>query len=462
MKKDIIETLSKDESTKIIKEKKIKEDMEKKAEGGLNEDSEGEIRQPRRRHTLPHLFSSSSSSRLQPHPPIGNSSNRSPSIFDSFTEDSGLESLFFGQHQSGSRTSIGDDELGGGHCLGRDQSMSPFSRIRNDLEQFVEETDKEIEARFLSPHSPRIIFSNPTVAPNGSHPTSPLVGPSFINNNCHGTEGDGLMLRMENLPAGLGKGAIEDMIKDYKVRSVQVQKGVAILKFESIEELRRASNGLNGEKIEGHPVKLEPVAQQRRSSTGSAMFGGTNGGVIGLPNPFRLNPILPGDPPCNEVDVQALRQIFGSLSNTTNNSKIFESQQQQQQQSSSVMDEGIFDLIIPELPPTYFGPDLTPARIRDYRRHIENPACKPSEFDLIAMEMLPVLVAASTDPIGNVLVQKLVERGSEELKGLIIGELAPYLAAIGIHKNGTWVVQKLINWCTLPHHVRLKTHPFII
>ena len=184
------------------------------------------------------------------------------------------------------------------------------------------------------------------------------------------------------------------------------------------------------------------------------MFGGSSGGPIGLPNPFRLNPILPGDPPCNEVDVQALRQIFGSLSTT--NPMIFESQQQQQQPSSVIID-GIFNLIIPELPAAYFGPDLTPARIRDYRRHIESPACKPSEFDLITMEVLPVLVAASTDPIGNVLVQKLIERGSEDLKGLIIGELSPYLATIGIHKNGTWVVQKLINWCTLPHQVRLAS-----
>jgi protein JSN1 len=109
---------------------------------------------------------------------------------------------------------------------------------------------------------------------------------------------------------------------------------------------------------------------------------------------------------------------------------------------------------LPALPPPYFGPDLTPARIRDYRRHIESPACKPAEFDLIAMELLPVLVSAATDPVGNVLVQKLIERGSDGLKSLIIDELGPFLAAIGVHKNGTWVVQKLISWCQLPLHVR--------
>lgn len=144
------------------------------------------------------------------------------------------------------------------------------------------------------------------------------------------------------------------------------------------------------------------------------------------------------------TSIESLRSIFGSI-DLTNNQPII----------PNVTKAGggeDYCWPVPALPhPPFFGPDLTPTRIRDYRRHLESPTCKPSEFDLIAMEILPVAVAASTDPVGNVLVQKLIERGSDELKGIIISSLEPYLAAVGIHKNGTWVIQKLINWCSLPH-----------
>lgn len=218
-----------------------------------------------------------------------------------------------------------------------------------------------------------------------------------------------------------------------------------------------------------------PKTNVRRSSTGSISFT-TNG--IGLPNPSRMDVMnLPGDA-SEKGNMESLRNIFGAMdvngqannrsggsgfhsailtpapkpptiTVTSSNSNTATHQQQESEEDHT----NDYCWEIPELPQPYFGPDLTPGRIRDYRRHVESLNCKPSEFDLIAMEILPVAVSASTDPVGNVLVQKLIERGSDDLKSMIISELEPYMASIGVHKNGTWVVQKLINWCTLPQHV---------
>lgn len=49
------------------------------------------------------------------------------------------------------------------------------------------------------------------------------------------------------------------------------------------------------------------------------------------------------------------------------------------------------------------------------------------------------------DHIGNTVIQKLYERCSNEIKESMLEKVAPYLASIGVHKNGTWAAQKIID-----------------
>ena len=51
----------------------------------------------------------------------------------------------------------------------------------------------------------------------------------------------------------------------------------------------------------------------------------------------------------------------------------------------------------------------------------------------------------NSDYIGNVVIQKLMERLSQEYKLSLIEKIAPHLASLGVHKNGTWAVQKIID-----------------
>lgn len=48
------------------------------------------------------------------------------------------------------------------------------------------------------------------------------------------------------------------------------------------------------------------------------------------------------------------------------------------------------------------------------------------------------------DYIGNTVAQKLFEYCCEETKVAMIRRIAPHLASIGVHKNGTWAAQKII------------------
>ena len=53
------------------------------------------------------------------------------------------------------------------------------------------------------------------------------------------------------------------------------------------------------------------------------------------------------------------------------------------------------------------------------------------------------------------VVQKLFEKCSVEPRISMLERLAPHLAMIGIHKNGTWAAQKIIECVQSPEEVAL-------
>lgn len=83
------------------------------------------------------------------------------------------------------------------------------------------------------------------------------------------------------------------------------------------------------------------------------------------------------------------------------------------------------------------------ARLRELRRAMDAPS-SVWEVDRCAEALIPVLPALATDYLGNVLVQRLFEQASDAYKLTMLQALAPHLARIGCHKNGTWVAQKLL------------------
>lgn len=107
--------------------------------------------------------------------------------------------------------------------------------------------------------------------------------------------------------------------------------------------------------------------------------------------------------------------------------------------------------------------NLDAPRLRDIRKRLEAPASQvpQAEVDALASELIEDIVPLASDYIGNVIVQKLFEKASSGsrvrsayfrfrdatdpgLQMAMLERLAPFLASIACHKNGTWAAQKIL------------------
>jgi protein JSN1 len=117
-----------------------------------------------------------------------------------------------------------------------------------------------------------------------------------------------------------------------------------------------------------------------------------------------------------------------------------------------------YDLYHPEIPSV---PEPNPSRthdaprLREIRKRIDNNSCSPAEIESIAMDMLSEIAELASDYLGNTVVQKLFEYCSEPVKEAMLREIAPHLAQIGVHKNGTWAAQKIIDVAKTPTQMNM-------
>ena len=94
-------------------------------------------------------------------------------------------------------------------------------------------------------------------------------------------------------------------------------------------------------------------------------------------------------------------------------------------------------------------------RLRDIRKKIDNSSMTQMEIEEIAMQMLPEISELASDYLGNTVVQKLFEFSSEQVKEAMLDQIAPRIAEIGIHKNGTWAAQKIIDVARTPQQMNM-------
>ncbi|BGP37989.1 hypothetical protein JCM10449v2_001916 [Rhodotorula kratochvilovae] len=83
-------------------------------------------------------------------------------------------------------------------------------------------------------------------------------------------------------------------------------------------------------------------------------------------------------------------------------------------------------------------------RLREIRKRLD---AEPPTAE-IAADLMDEVVPLASDYIGNTLVQKLFEQTSTPVRKAMLERIAPHLAPIGTHKNGTWAVQKIIQCAT--------------
>ncbi|WVQ83925.1 hypothetical protein IAT38_006069 [Cryptococcus sp. DSM 104549] len=94
-------------------------------------------------------------------------------------------------------------------------------------------------------------------------------------------------------------------------------------------------------------------------------------------------------------------------------------------------------------------------RLKEVRKKLDAGQCRQDEIDEITGELMDECAELSSDFIGNTIIQKLFERTSPALRIAMLERIAPHLATIGIHKNGTWAAQKIIECSTTDEERRI-------
>lgn len=96
------------------------------------------------------------------------------------------------------------------------------------------------------------------------------------------------------------------------------------------------------------------------------------------------------------------------------------------------------------------------SKLRELRKRMDSGTMTTEEVDQVAADFLDgEIVDLASDWLGNTVVQKLFEKCSPAPRLAMLERICPSLAMIGIHKNGTWAAQKIIDCAQTPEEVAL-------
>ncbi|GBE82397.1 hypothetical protein BKA93DRAFT_814965 [Sparassis latifolia] len=98
------------------------------------------------------------------------------------------------------------------------------------------------------------------------------------------------------------------------------------------------------------------------------------------------------------------------------------------------------------------------SKLRELRKRLDTSTISTEEIDNVAADFLDgEIVDLASDWLGNTVVQKLFEKCSAGPRLAMLERISPHLAMIGIHKNGTWAAQKIIECVQTPDEVAIIT-----
>ncbi|KIY51058.1 hypothetical protein FISHEDRAFT_37966 [Fistulina hepatica ATCC 64428] len=96
------------------------------------------------------------------------------------------------------------------------------------------------------------------------------------------------------------------------------------------------------------------------------------------------------------------------------------------------------------------------AKLRELRKRLDSGTMSLEDIDTVTNEFIDgEIVDLASDWLGNTVVQKLFERCSAGPRMNMLERISPHLAMIGIHKNGTWAAQKIIECVQTPEEIAL-------
>ncbi|KAG9236978.1 hypothetical protein BJ875DRAFT_481718 [Amylocarpus encephaloides] len=275
-------------------------------------------------------------------------------------------------------------------------------------------------------------------------------------------EGPTRALWLGSIPSSTTVSTLMEMFKSHgPIISARVltHKNCGFVNFERLDSAMSAKAAMNGKEIfpGAGPVRINFAKPPSPSGTPGhdGAFpspspdpfakgeGGTNGPEASGTTPGVIS--RPGTAP---LAMPALRELKGDILEIVGQ---FGATPEDKVKITHSLDQAIlYDKFEAEIPPI---PESSPNRVhdapklRDIRKRIDNQSWSQAEIEGIAADMLPEIAELSPDYLGNTVVQKLFEHCSDDMRDAMLSEIAPHVSEIGIHKNGTWAAQKIIDVC---------------
>ncbi|KAL4806455.1 hypothetical protein BDV18DRAFT_127448 [Aspergillus unguis] len=265
-----------------------------------------------------------------------------------------------------------------------------------------------------------------------------------------------------SIPVSTTVTSLEAIFSMYgKIESTRVltHKNCGFVNFERIESAIQAKSLLNGKEIfpGAGPVRIGYAKVPGSSNAGTPGVNGAQPSPTPDPNSKSIVsdaekfggaasiPQLPSLPDLQPEMIQIVKE-FGATDDDT--MKITASIQQ------TIHYQGFNDEI-PSVPEPNQARMFDAPRLRDIRKRIDNGSCSLQEIEDTAIAMLPEIAELASDYLGNTVVQKLFEFTSEATKEQMLVPIAPHLGEIGVHKNGTWAAQKIIDVAKTPMQMQI-------
>lgn len=283
-------------------------------------------------------------------------------------------------------------------------------------------------------------------------------------------------LWLGNIPTSTTTSSLEQLFSAHgKIESCRVlmHKNCGFVNFETVESARSAKATMNGSEIfpGAGPVKIG------YAKAPSASTGGTPGNHFQSRSPDPYSQGQTDNPSSQDgLDVNGASHANGVNAQHSPAALEVPSLGEARPEMLKMANEfgasaddrySIEDMIDNALKFKDFKDDVDPIgepshtrvhdapKLRDIRKRIDNNGMSPEEIEQTALGMLPEVAELASDYLGNTVVQKLFEFGSDNIRDQMLEQIAPHLAQIGVHKNGTWAAQKIIEVSRMQNQINV-------
>ncbi|KAK6348231.1 hypothetical protein TWF718_006041 [Orbilia javanica] len=334
------------------------------------------------------------------------------------------------------------------------RTMKSYMTTPSRLGDSISASDMGVERDYFT-------LDNNQLAANGLLPRPSSGGEAALLSTVEeGLEGPTRALWLGNIPASTTTSSLVAIFQNYgPIESARVltHKNCGFVNFERVESAVQSRTVLNGKEIfpGAGPVRIGFAKVPTTPNAGTP-------GPIGTPSPDP-NAMANGKSTADtgaaspqgtadDADLDAAIAVPDLSDLKSDIVKIvqeFGATEQEAERIGQSVDISItYNSFADEIPsiqePSHNRVHDAP-KLRDIRKRIDNNTCSQAEIEEIAEGMLDEIAELSSDYLGNTVVQKLFEFCSEEVKMKMLKRISPHLAEIGVHKNGTWAGQKIID-----------------